>query len=263
MVFRMIKPWKNPRSEFWWFRRRVPKEYLRFGMPAEIKFSLGTKDLREAEMICQEENLRLEREWRAGLIGKPPDELSHLQITALAGEFYAETVAAHRDEPGPTAVWEDHLRAIADVKSRRIISSQQWLNIAYGEEARSFLKRKGLHLVGQRFDKYLRAFVDAKTLAAGTLLENAKGNYSLEAHRSSIDQIDCSSKLIYFGLRGRLVRDHGMPSMSRISIRRTLRTDNVGDSNRSGTTSGAYRDRLVAQEKCGPDDPYVWHAASN
>ena len=53
VVFRMIKPWKNPRSEVWWFRRRVPKEYLRFGMPAEIKFSLGTKDLREAEILCQ------------------------------------------------------------------------------------------------------------------------------------------------------------------------------------------------------------------
>jgi hypothetical protein len=56
-------------------------------MPAEIKFSLGTKDWDEAVLRCQEENPRLEREWRSNLVGTPPTELSHLQITALAGEF--------------------------------------------------------------------------------------------------------------------------------------------------------------------------------
>jgi integrase len=184
----MLKPFKNPRSTFWWFRRRVPKEYLKFGMPAEIKFSLETKDFAEAEILCQEENLRLEREWRAGLIGSPPSELSHLQIAALAGEFYAETVAAHRDEPGPQAVWEKNLRAIADVKSRRILTSEAWLNVVYGEEARIFLKRKGLRLIGRRFDSFLQAFVDAKTRAAGTLLENAKGNYSKEMEKKAADR---------------------------------------------------------------------------
>lgn len=44
----MIEPWVNPRSGFYWFRRRVPKEYRAFGMPAEIKFSLETADLDEA-----------------------------------------------------------------------------------------------------------------------------------------------------------------------------------------------------------------------
>jgi len=40
------------------------------------------------------------------------ERLSHLQIVALAGEFYAETVAAHRDEPGAKAVWEDLVTAL-------------------------------------------------------------------------------------------------------------------------------------------------------
>jgi hypothetical protein len=44
----MIEPWENPRSEFYWFRRRVPAVYRKFGMPAEIKFSLKTKDWDEA-----------------------------------------------------------------------------------------------------------------------------------------------------------------------------------------------------------------------
>lgn len=84
----MIEPWVNPRSEFYWFRRRVPAAYRRFGMPAEIKFSLQTKDWDEAVLRCNEANLKLEREWRANLVGTPPDELSHRQIVALAAEFY-------------------------------------------------------------------------------------------------------------------------------------------------------------------------------
>jgi len=56
-----------------------------FGMPAEIKFSLGTKDWDEAVLRCQEENLKLERQWRASLVGRPPTQLSHLQICAHTG----------------------------------------------------------------------------------------------------------------------------------------------------------------------------------
>jgi hypothetical protein len=87
----MIEPWVNPRSRFLWFRRRVPKQYRAFGMPAEIKFSLETTDRDEAVLRCQEENLKLERQWRSNLVGTPPHELTHLQIVALAGEFYADS----------------------------------------------------------------------------------------------------------------------------------------------------------------------------
>src|ERR1700685_2668752 len=68
----MLQPWVNPRSEFYWFRRRVPKAYRMFGMPAEIKFSLGTKDWGEAVLRCQEENLRLARAGGGDRVGPPP-----------------------------------------------------------------------------------------------------------------------------------------------------------------------------------------------
>ncbi|MET4035723.1 hypothetical protein ABIB94_007424 [Bradyrhizobium sp. JR7.2] len=54
MSFRMIEPWVNPRSKFYWFRRRVPAKYRQFGMPSEIKFSLETTDRDEAVLRCQE-----------------------------------------------------------------------------------------------------------------------------------------------------------------------------------------------------------------
>lgn len=59
MSFRMIQPWENPRSKFYWFPRRVPSAYRKFGLPAEIKFSLETTDWDEAGLRCQEENLIL------------------------------------------------------------------------------------------------------------------------------------------------------------------------------------------------------------
>ena len=45
---------------------------------------------------CQEENLKLEPQWRSCLVGTPTG-LSHLQITALAGEFYSELVGVSSD----------------------------------------------------------------------------------------------------------------------------------------------------------------------
>jgi integrase len=173
--FRMLQPWVNPR--FYWFRRRVPKAYRTFGMPAEIKFSLGTKDWGEAVLRCQEENLRLEREWRGNLAGTPPTELTHLQITALAGEFYAETAAAHRDEPGLAIEWERSLKKLNDRKRPLIGPPGPHLYAMFGAEARAFLQQREIHLVGEKLYSFLRAYVDAKGRASQTLMSAAKGDY--------------------------------------------------------------------------------------
>jgi hypothetical protein len=58
----MIQPWENPRSKFYWFRRRVPTANRKYGLPVEIKFSLATTDWEEAVLRCQEENLKLKAE---------------------------------------------------------------------------------------------------------------------------------------------------------------------------------------------------------
>ena len=173
----VIGPWKNPRSKVYWFRRRVPAKYRKFGMPAEIKFRLGTTDLEEAKILCQEENLKRERQWRA-LAGVEPTQLTHLQITALAGEFYKETVAARRDEPGPPAAIERSLREHAKRRRPPIGPLDPHLYVMFGSEARAFLQRKGIHLVGDRLHSFIRSFVEAKELAAQELLQNAKKDYT-------------------------------------------------------------------------------------
>jgi integrase len=174
---RMIEPWVNPRSRFLWFRRRVPKAYRSFGMPAEIKFSLETTDRDEAGLRCQEENLKLERNWRASLVGTPPDELSHLQIVALAGEFYAKMIASHRDEPGRASDWQQSLEKI-DRKKRFFIGPLgTHLRVAFGDEAQAFLRKRGILLVGDRLEAFVRAYVEAKERATRVLIRNAQRNY--------------------------------------------------------------------------------------
>jgi len=153
----VIGPWKNPRSKVYWFRRRVPAKYRTFGMPAEIKFSLGTTDLEEAKILCQEENLKLERQWRASLVGQQPTELTHLQIVALAGEFYKETVAARRDEPGPPAEIERSLREHAKRKRPPIGPLDPHLYLKFGPEVQAFLQRKGILTTTEEHDAWLRA----------------------------------------------------------------------------------------------------------
>jgi len=182
----MIQPWKNPRSEFYWFRRRVPARYRQFEMPAVIKFSLRTKDWDEAVLRCLEENLKLERDWQDNLIGLPVSELSHLQIVGLAGEFYEEMIATHRDEPGRPVLWEDTLRVLEGKKRSPIglLPAATHLRFAFGDEAREFLQKKRLHPVGGRFEGFVRAYVKAKEQAAGVLLRNANGDYTPDPEKS-------------------------------------------------------------------------------
>jgi len=86
MAMRMLTPWKNPRSENLWFRRRVPANLVAFMGRREIKFSLGTSDSELAKLRCQEENVKLERMWHEHLNGRTYTVLSQRQISALAGK---------------------------------------------------------------------------------------------------------------------------------------------------------------------------------
>jgi hypothetical protein len=175
---RMLSPWKNPRSKFYWFRRRVPAEFRKYGSASEIKFSLGTSDWDEAVLRCQEENLKLERQWRSNLVGQLPTDLSHLQIVALAGEFYAEMVAAHRDEPGSAIDWQQSIKQINEKKRPFFGSYKTHLFMRFGNEAQAFLRSKNVHLFGDRLKEFIEAYVDAKTRAMRVLERNAGRDYT-------------------------------------------------------------------------------------
>jgi integrase len=58
------------------------------------------------------------------------------------------------------------------------------LRFAFGDEAREFLKKRRLHLVGERFDSFVRAHVRAKGQGAGVLLRHAQGDYSPDPEKA-------------------------------------------------------------------------------
>jgi hypothetical protein len=146
----------------------------------EIKFSLGTSDPKLAQIRCMEENVKLERTWHEHIHGKTYTKLSQLQIVALAGEFYREMVATHRDNPGAPADWEAALRLDAKRKKRPTTLQPREIHhrFTFWKEVDEFLKGRSLALSGETLDAFVLAYVEAKEQAANQLMRNAAGNYS-------------------------------------------------------------------------------------
>lgn len=181
MGFRMIEPWKNPRSKFLWFRRRVPERFVALMGRREIKFSLGIKDPGEAQLRCAEENVKLERMWQDHAAGRPPGrELDYRQIVALAGEFYKETVEKHRRNPGKAADWESSIardRTLRHLRSFPLTPAQH-RRFLFGDQVRAFLEGKNLTLAPATFDAFVKEYLKAKTQAESVLARNARGDFS-------------------------------------------------------------------------------------
>jgi Phage integrase, N-terminal SAM-like domain len=181
MGFRMIEPWKHPRSNVLWFRRRVPEKFVALMGRREIKFSLGTADMNEARLRCNEENLKLERTWQDYAEGRPRGrDLDYRQVVALAGEFYSELIEKHQSNPGKADAWEASMER--DRKLRKQphfpLTRPQHQRIFFGTQVEAFLASKGLTLTPKTFDTFLREFLDAKAQAEGVLARNARGDFS-------------------------------------------------------------------------------------
>ncbi|MGZ6371206.1 MAG: DUF6538 domain-containing protein [Bdellovibrionota bacterium] len=179
MALRMLTPWKNPRSENLWFRRRVPSDLVAFMGRREIKFSLGTSDPKLAQIRCQEENVKLERMWHEHVHGREYMVLSQRQIVALAGEFYREMVETHQENPGRPHDWEAVLQRDSARKKRpfSFVPRNVHVRFAFGGEVNAFLEKRGMHLSGETLDGFVMAYLDAKEQAAKHLMKNAAGNY--------------------------------------------------------------------------------------
>ena len=97
-----------------------------------------------AKLRCQEENVKLERMWHELLNGRTYTVLSQRQISALAGELYRETVAAHRENPGRPFEWEAELERLEKRRKRRItlVPLNYHLRTAFGEEVNAFLEKR-------------------------------------------------------------------------------------------------------------------------
>ena len=184
MAFRMQAPWKNPRSENLWFRRRVPSNLVGYMGKREIKFSLGTADPVLAKIRFQEENAKLERVWHEHLHGQEYAKLSQRQLSALAGQFYQEMIAAHSDNPGRAFDWQLMVKRDQERIAKRFPLKGRVYHMreTFGGEASAFLEKKGYRLSGETLDMFIEEFVRTKLQAAEQLVRNASFNYTDDPH---------------------------------------------------------------------------------
>nr|WP_166309202.1 DUF6538 domain-containing protein [Bradyrhizobium sp. 2S1]MCK7664940.1 hypothetical protein [Bradyrhizobium sp. 2S1] len=180
MAFKMQAPWKNPRSENLWFRRRVPANLVAFmGGKREVKFSLGTSDPKLAEVRFKEKNAELERVWHEHLHGRQYVELSQRQVSALAGEFYREMMATHGDNPGSALYWQQVVKRDKErIANRFPYQARKWfMRQEFAKEAWAFLEKRGAYLAEKSLDLFIDEFVHAKHLAAEQLERQASKNW--------------------------------------------------------------------------------------
>ena len=94
MVLAMSRPWPNPKTGVFWFRRRVPRDLLALVGKREEKASLGTKEVGEAKRRHAAHAALVESRWanlRSGV-----RQLNMLEVHAIAGEFYEDLIPKFR-----------------------------------------------------------------------------------------------------------------------------------------------------------------------
>jgi hypothetical protein len=174
----MARPWRHPRSGFYWFRKAVPADLRPILGRREEKFSLGTKNPTEAQALHARRAAEIAEKW-ARLRGQAAPD--HVDLFALAGEFYREMLAKNQRNPGVAKRWHDEIE-------RHTKSQSPMLGIVelraknrefyYGPQARKFLLDRGYVLDKVQFATFVKAFADAAKLGAEQLLRNAEGDYT-------------------------------------------------------------------------------------
>jgi hypothetical protein len=81
----MARPWRHPRSGFYWFRKAIPLDLRPILGRREEKFSLKTKNPGEAQARHAIKAAEIAEKWQR-LRGN--GALDHAEFHALAGEYY-------------------------------------------------------------------------------------------------------------------------------------------------------------------------------
>jgi hypothetical protein len=64
----------------------------------------------------------------------------------------------------------------------------------FGDEADSFLKKRGIHLVGETFEKFVRTYIAAKEQAEKQLMKHACNDYSPDPEAARFPSADVLKK---------------------------------------------------------------------
>lgn len=89
-------PFLEKRGDFWWFRRKIEKDLLNHYAPkVEFRFSLKTKDRKEAEARARIESVKIDQEFarvRAQLTQEPKRTITDMEIARLEALYYHQAL---------------------------------------------------------------------------------------------------------------------------------------------------------------------------
>jgi hypothetical protein len=102
VVLQMSRPWKHPRTGMYWFRKAIPVDLRPILREREEKFSLRTKNPGEAQALHARRAAEIAEKWARLRGHASPD---HVDLYALAGEFYREMLAKQQRNPGDEKRW--------------------------------------------------------------------------------------------------------------------------------------------------------------
>jgi integrase len=179
VVLQMSRPWRHPRTGFYWFRKAVPADLRQAVGRREEKFSLRTKNPGEAQALHAKRAAEIAEKWARLRGNAQPD---HADLFGLAGEFYHDMLAKNERNPGGAAQWlaeiEKYSRAHSSPLTGFYSVIRQNREFRYGPDARKFLADRGYILDQAQFTTFVKAFADASKLGAEQLLKNAGGDYT-------------------------------------------------------------------------------------
>jgi len=164
----------------YWFRKAIPDDLRPILGKREEKFSLRTKNPGEAQALHARRAAEIAEKW-ARLRGRAAPD--HVDLYALAGEFYREMLAKHQRNPG------DEKRWLAEIEKHGSMTRKAPLmgfysivrdnrEFPYKIDARNFLLERGYLLDRPQLSAFIEAFAGASKLAAEQLLKNVKGDYT-------------------------------------------------------------------------------------
>jgi integrase len=187
MPLAMIRPTPHPKSGVYRLRKSIPAQYRDtaqrlFGVRRELTVTLGTKDAREAVRLAPRYLDELERKMAAirAAAERPPQHLSHMQVHAIAGDYYKARLAAEEAEPGARENWQLIREDLLDACPRDD-DTGAWLDYEPTgrdiTEAESLLADREIIADGASVRATAQALWLAKVQLAETMARRATGNY--------------------------------------------------------------------------------------
>jgi integrase len=192
VVLQMSRPWRHPRTGMYWFRKAIPADLRQILQKREEKFSLRTKSPGEAQALHAKRAAEIAEKWARLRGHAAPD---HVDIYALAGEFYREMLAKHQRNPG------DEKRWLAEIEKHGCMTRKPPVlgfysivrdnrEFRYKPDANKFLAERGYVLDRLQFSTFIEAFAGASKLAAEQLLKNVKGDYTPDPNAQRFPKLE-------------------------------------------------------------------------